>query len=141
MNKQATHSQQSMSSYQKKVLASSSAGLGLESMDIMFLTFALTSIIADLNVSGAAAGLISSITNVGMLLGGVTFGILADRFGRIKIFTYTILIFAFATGAMYFASNIYLVYLFRFLSGIGAGGEYGIGMAIVAEAFPKEKLG
>ena len=42
---------------------------------------------------------------------------------------------------MYFASNIYLVYLFRFLAGIGAGGEYGIGMAIVAETFPKEKLG
>ncbi|MGX7420360.1 MFS transporter [Carnobacterium gallinarum] len=141
MNKQTTHSSKSMTPYQKRVLASSAAGLGLESMDIMFLTFALTSIIADLHVNGAAAGLISSITNVGMLLGGVTFGILADRYGRIKIFTYTILIFALATGAMYFASNIYLVYLFRFLSGIGAGGEYGIGMAIVAEAFPKEKLG
>lgn len=130
-----------MSGYQKRVLASSAAGLGLESMDIMFLSFALTSIIADLNVNGAAAGLISSITNVGMLLGGVIFGVLADKYGRIKIFTYTILIFALATGAMYFASNIYLVYLFRFLAGIGAGGEYGIGMAIVAEAFPKEKLG
>lgn len=130
-----------MSGYQKRVLASSAAGLGLESMDIMFLSFALTSIIADLNDNGAAAGLISSITNVGMLLGGVIFGVLADKYGRIKIFTYTILIFALATGAMYFASNIYLVYLFRFLAGIGAGGEYGIGMAIVAEAFPKEKLG
>lgn len=63
-----------MSGYQKRVLASSAAGLGLESMDIMFLSFALTSIIADLNVNGAAAGLISSITNVGMLLGGVIFG-------------------------------------------------------------------
>ena len=51
-------------------------------MDIMFLSFALILIIADLNIKGAAAGSISSLTNeVGKLLGGVIFGVLADKYG------------------------------------------------------------
>jgi MFS family permease len=110
-------------------------------MDIMFLSFALSSIIAELHISGTQAGLISTITNIGMLLGGIFFGILADRIGRIKTFTYTIFIFAIATGAMYFANDLTSIYICRFLAGIGGGGEYGIGMTVLAESFSKNKLG
>lgn len=126
-------------SYKRRVLGSSMLGLGLEGMDIMFLSFALSSIIAEFGISSAAGGSISSITNIGMLLGGVIFGIMADKHGRIKIFSYTIFIFAFATAALAFAQDITTVYILRFIAGIGAGGEYGIGMALIAEAFPKEK--
>ncbi|MFD1470837.1 MFS transporter [Companilactobacillus mishanensis] len=136
-NTQSNH----LDSYQTKVVASTTAGFGLENMDVMFLSFALSSIIAELNLSGAQAGLISTITNVGMLLGGIFFGILADRIGRIKSFTYTIFIFAIATSAMFFAHNLTTIYICRFLAGIGAGGEYGIGMTVLAESFPKNKLG
>lgn len=126
-------------SYKRRVLGSSMLGLGLEGMDIMFLSFALSSIIAEFGISSAAGGSISSITNIGMLLGGVIFGIMADKHGRIKVFSYTIFIFAFATAALAFAQDITTVYILRFIAGIGAGGEYGIGMALIAEAFPKEK--
>lgn len=129
------------STYRKKVLVSSMLGLGLEGMDIMFLSFVLSTIIAEFGISSAAAGSISSITNIGMLIGGVVFGVLADKYGRVRVFTYTIFIFAIATFLMAFASNIYFIYLLRFIAGIGAGGEFGIGMALVAEAFPKEKRG
>lgn len=132
------HSQHRLTSYQSKVVASTTAGFGLENMDVMFLSFALSSIIAELHLSGTQAGLIATITNIGMLLGGVFFGVLADRVGRIKTFTYTIFIFAFATAAMYFANSLTLIYLCRFLAGIGAGGEYGIGMTVLAESFPKK---
>ena len=98
------HSQHRLTSYQSKVVASTTAGFGLENMDVMFLSFALSSIIAELHLSGTQAGLIATITNIGMLLGGVFFGVLADRVGRIKTFTYTIFIVAFATAAMYFAN-------------------------------------
>ena len=128
------------SGYQKKVIASTAAGFGLENMDVMFLSFTLSSMIVDLNISGAAAGLISSITNLGMLIGGLFFGILADKYGRVKVFTYTIWIFAIATALMFFAKNVYWVYALRFLAGIGAGGEYGSGMAIIAESFPKRAI-
>jgi len=123
------------------VVASTASGFGLENMDVMFLSFALSSIIAELHLSGTQAGLISTITNIGMLLGGIFFGILADKIGRIKTFSHTIFIFAFATAAMFFAHSLTAIYICRFIAGIGAGGEYGIGMTVLAESFSKEKLG
>lgn len=126
---------------QKWTLASTSAGFALEHMDVMFLSFALASIIATLHITGAQAGLISSISNLGTLVGGLGFGLIADHYGRIKVFTYTIFIFAFATAAMAIANNLALLYLFRFLAGVGSGGEYGVGITLIAENFPAHQLG
>lgn len=127
--------------YRKKTVVASVAGLTLEGMDIMFISFAMTMIIAEFNIDLATGGLISSITNVGMLLGGIVFGVLADKYGRVKVFTYTVILFAIGTALTGLATSIEQVYLFRFIAGIGAGGEYGIGMALVAEAWPKNKQG
>lgn len=127
--------------YRKKTVVASVAGLTLEGMDIMFISFAMSMIIAEFHIDMTAGGLISSITNLGMLAGGVIFGVLADKFGRVKVFTYTILLFAIGTALTGLAQNIEQVYLFRFIAGLGAGGEYGIGMALVAEAWPKKKQG
>jgi MFS family permease len=127
--------------YRKKTVVASVAGLTLEGMDIMFISFAMSMIIAEFHIDMVAGGLISSITNLGMLAGGVIFGILADKFGRVKVFTYTILLFAIGTALTGLAGNIEQVYIFRFIAGLGAGGEYGIGMALVAEAWPKNKQG
>jgi MFS family permease len=127
--------------YQKKTVVASVAGLTLEGMDIMFISFAMSMIIAHFHIDLATGGLISSLTNIGMLAGGVVFGILADKFGRVRIFTYSILLFAVGTALTGFATSIEQVYVFRFIAGLGAGGEYGIGMALVAEAWPKDKQG
>ncbi len=127
--------------YQKKTVVASVAGLTLEGMDIMFISFAMTMIIADFGIDFATGGLISSVTNIGMLIGGVVFGILADKFGRVKVFTYSILLFALGTALTGLATNVEQIYLYRFIAGLGAGGEYGIGMALVAEAWPKHKQG
>ena len=126
---------------QRKVLISAAAGIGLENMDIMFLSFSMAPIIATFDVTGTQAGWIGTITNFGMLFGGIIFGMLADKIGRVKVFSYTVIIFSVASALMFFASNIYLVYLFRFIAGIGAGGEYGACMSLVSESTPKEKLG
>ncbi|MBM7652273.1 MFS transporter [Neobacillus cucumis] len=127
--------------YRKKTVVASVAGLTLEGMDIMFISFAMSMIIAQFHISMVSGGLISSITNIGMLVGGTIFGILADRYGRVIIFTYSILLFAIGTALTGLATNMEQVYLFRFIAGLGAGGEYGIGMALVAEAWPKDKQG
>ncbi|GIN74709.1 MFS transporter [Bacillus sp. J14TS2] len=127
--------------YQRKTVVASMAGLTLEGMDIMFISFAMSMIVAEFHIDLATGGFISSITNIGMLIGGVIFGILADKFGRVRIFTYTVFLFAIGTALTGFATNIEQIYLFRFIAGIGAGGEYGIGMALVAEAWPKHKQG
>ncbi|WP_233879225.1 MFS transporter [Virgibacillus halodenitrificans] len=127
--------------YRNKAVVASTAGLTLEGMDIMFISFAMSMIITNFNIDMATGGLISSITNIGMLAGGAIFGILADKYGRVRVFTYTIILFAIGTFLTGLATSIEQIYVFRFIAGLGAGGEYGIGMALVAEAWPKNKQG
>ena len=130
-----------MSTNQKWVLASMSSGFLLENMDVMFLSFSLSEIIAQMHISSAAGGWIGTFTNLGMFFGGALFGLLGDRIGRVKTFSYTIFLFAIATGLTYFAHNIIALYALRFLAGIGAGGEYGVGIALIAENFPANQIG
>lgn len=131
----------SMSTNQKWVLASMSSGFLLENMDVMFLSFSLSEIIAQMHISSAAGGWIGTFTNLGMFFGGALFGLLGDRIGRVKTFSYTIFLFAIATGLTYFAHNITALYALRFLAGIGAGGEYGVGIALIAENFQANQIG
>ena len=79
----------SLSKDQKRVIASTATGFSFENMDFNFMSFALTSVIASLGITTTQAGMINTITNLGMLLGGLIFGILSDKYGRVKIFSYT----------------------------------------------------
>lgn len=108
--------------YRKKTVVASVAGLTLEGMDIMFISFAMTMIISEFNIDFATGGLISSVTNIGMLLGGIIFGVLADKYGRVKVFTYTVLLFAIGTALTGLATTIEQIYMYRFIAGLGAGG-------------------
>ena len=76
-----------------------------------------------------------------MLLGGLVFGVLADRYNKFKVFKWTIVIFAVATGLIYFTTSLPYLYIMRFIAGIGVGGEYGVAIAIMASIVPKEKMG
>lgn len=125
----------------KRALVTAILGSGLDDMNVMFLAFSLSSIIADLNLSGAEAGWIGTITNLGMLLGGLLFGVLADRHNKFNVFKITVLIFSIATGLIYFTDSLYMLYLLRFISGIGVGGEYGVAISIMAGIVPMEKMG
>lgn len=124
-----------------KILFTAMSGLGLQSMSTMLLSFVLATMIADFGISGTAGGFISTITNIGMLVGGIIFGTLADNKGRVKVFVMTVALFSIATGAMAFASNIWMVYILRFLVGVGGGGEYGVVMSMIADNFSSEKRG
>ncbi|GAO99378.1 MFS transporter [Fructobacillus ficulneus] len=126
---------------QKLTLWSTTAGFGLENMDVMFISFALSSIIASLHISNFAGGLLATVFSLGSLAGGLSFGLLADRFGRAHIFTWTLVIVAFATAGMYFAHNIWTLYALRFIVGAGTGAEYSAGVTMVAEAFEGKKIG
>lgn len=125
----------------KNALAISIIASGLDDTNVMFLAFSLSSIIADLSLTGSQAGWIGTITNLGMLLGGLAFGVLADRHNKFNILKFTIFIYSLATGLIYFVNNIYLLYLLRFIAGIGVGGEYGVAISVMAGIVPREKLG
>ncbi|MGX7426027.1 MFS transporter [Aerococcus sanguinicola] len=114
---------------------------GTDDLNVMFLAFSMSAIIAQLGINGAQAGLIATITNLGMLVGGLVFGVLADRYNRFKVFKWTILLFSLATGLIFFTPNLGYLYLMRFLAGMGVGGEYGVAIAIMASIVPAQKMG
>lgn len=116
-------------------------GSGTDDLTNMFLSLSLSSIIIDLGISNTQAGSISTITNFGMLLGGLIFGYLADRYGTLKLFKITLLLFSLATASMFFATNMTTIYVLRFLAGIGTGGEYGIAISLLAKVTPISKMG
>lgn len=88
---------------------------------------------------GWHGGIIFSVFLIGWSIGGITFGVLADRFGRTKILIITILMYTIFTGAAALAQNWWHLALYRFLTALGIGGEWAAGAAIVAETWPEAK--
>lgn len=77
----------------KRALWAAIAASGTDDLNVMFLAFSMSSIISDLGVTGTQGGWIATITNLGMLFGGLLFGLLADKYHKFKVFKWTILIF------------------------------------------------
>lgn len=132
---------ENMNKSQKNALIAAIVASGTDDLNVMFLAFSMSTIIAQLGISGTQAGWIATITNFGMLFGGLIFGVLADRYSKFKVFKWTILVFSIATGLIFFTENIYYLYLMRFIAGIGVGGEYGVAISIMAGLVPQEKMG
>lgn len=124
-----------------KALITAIIGSGLDDLNVMFLAFSMSSIVTDLSISSTQGGWIATFTNFGMLVGGVSFGVLADRYQKYRVFKWTIMIFSIATALIFFAPNVYYLYLMRFIAGIGVGGEYGIAIAIMAGIVPSRRMG
>lgn len=83
------------------------------------------------------AGYILAIGLCGWSVGGIIFGVLGDKIGRTKTMVLTILVYSIFTGLAYFAQNVHQLALFRFLTGLGVGGEWAAGAALLAEVFPQ----
>ncbi|MGY3742635.1 MFS transporter [Leuconostoc inhae] len=130
-----------MTSEQKVVLGSTTLGFTLDHMDATFLSFALAPMIAELHITGAQGGIIAAMSNWGALLGSVLFGILADRIGRVRVLSYTVMLVTFATVILAFLDNAHTIYASRFLLGMVTGGEYGVSMALIAESFRANRVG
>jgi MFS family permease len=99
----------------------------------------VTAISADLALTSTQAGSLVTFTLIGAVAGGLIFGPMSDHLGRIRVLTWTILIFALFTGLCAFARGYRDLLAYRALAGMGLGGEYGIGMALAAEAWPASK--
>lgn len=122
-----------------KMMYASIAGYAMDGLDMLILSFVMTAIIKEFGLSFAEAGLIATYTLIGAVLGGYIFGIMADYVGRVKVFSLTIILFSIFTGLCAFASSLTELNIYRFLSGLGLGGEFGIGMTLVAETWPAAK--
>lgn len=130
-----------LSKNDRRALIGAIVASGMDDLNVMFLAFSMSTIISDLNLTGAQGGWIGTITNFGMLFGGLIFGVLADRYNKFKVFKWTVIIFSIATGLIFFTESIGYLYLMRFIAGIGVGGEYGVAISIMARIVPVEKMG
>lgn len=124
------------SGYAGRALIASVLGYAMDGFDLLILGFMLPVIAADLHLSSAQAGSLVTWTLIGAVAGGLIFGVLSDYFGRVRMLTWTILIFAVFTGLCALAQGYTDLLAYRTIAGIGLGGEFGIGMTLVAEAWP-----
>jgi len=122
-----------------RALWGSAIGYGMDGFDLLILGFALSVITADLHLTTAQGASLATATLIGAVFGGFGFGMLSDRLGRVRVLTWTIVLFAVFTGLCALAQGYWDLLVYRTIAGVGLGGEFGIGMALVAEAWPASK--
>ena len=119
------------------------AGLGwtLDAFDVMLYALVLAALMSDLGMAKPTAGLLGSLTLLASAAGGVIFGFVADRFGRTRALMGSILIYSVFTGACGLAQTVAQLAVFRVLLGLGMGGEWASGAALVSETWPARHRG
>jgi MFS family permease len=123
----------------RKALLGSALGYAMDGFDLLILGFMLRVISADLGFGPAQGASLVTATLIGAVTGGIVFGMLSDRIGRVRVLTWTIVLFAVFTGMCALAQGYWDLLIYRTIAGIGLGGEFGIGMALVAEVWPASK--
>jgi MFS family permease len=136
--------------YQWLVLLVAWLGWVFDSMDATIYALVLHPALHDLLQSTSPApvssemighygGIIFSVFLIGWAIGGVVFGVLADRFGRTRVLMATILIYAVFTGLAALSNTWWQLAAYRFLTALGIGGEWAAGASLVAEVWPETK--
>lgn len=134
-----THSVQPVSREQYKALFAAQLGWMLDAMDFLLFTFALRSIQAEFGLASSTMGLLTSVALVAGAAGGIAFGRLADRAGRVRAMTWSMLLYSGATAGLATSSAVWHLFAWRALVGIGMGGEWSCGSVLVAETWPAER--
>ena len=118
-------------------------GLGwmFDAMDTGLISFILAKMAEDWSMTPAEKGMVVSIGFVGMAIGAVFSGGLADKIGRKTVFATTLVIYSLATAACAFAPNLTWLLVFRFIVGLGLGGQLPVAVTLVSEYIPAHVRG
>jgi MFS family permease len=116
-------------------------GWALDAFDFLLYNFTIVTLIKEWGLTTAETGLVASFTVVASSLGGMFFGWIADRVGRLKALTITVLLYSVATGFCGLAQNIWQLMACRLIVGLGMGGEWTAGAALISETWPREHRG
>jgi len=126
---------------ERRSLVAGGLGWMLDAMDVMLYSMVLAHMMRDLGMSKPTAGLLNSLTLLASAIGGLLFGFLADRVGRTRSLMLSILVYSAASGACGLSSTVFQLASFRFILGLGMGGEWTSGAALIAETWPAEHRG
>ena len=121
-----------------RALFAAQLGWMLDAMDFLLFTVALVAVKADLGLTNKQASLPIVIALIASAIGGIVFGRLADRIGRVRAMTISILLYSLATAGMATAQNLWQLVAWRVLVGLGMGGEWSCGSVLVAETWPPQ---
>jgi MFS transporter, putative metabolite:H+ symporter len=126
---------------QRKLLGIAGLGWLFDAMDVGMLSFLMAALQKDWNLNAGQVGWIGSINSIGMAVGALLFGLLADRIGRKNVFIITLLLFSVGSGLSALTTTLAAFLVLRFLIGMGLGGELPVASTLVSEAVPAADRG
>ena len=121
---------------QRRTLIAAGLGWMLDAFDVMLYSIVLATLMREFGMSKSTAGLLNSLTLIASALGSLVFGLMADRYGRRRMLSLSVLTYSVFTFACGFSTSIAVLAFFRFLLGLGMGGEWNTGATLVAETWP-----
>src|SRR5438270_13543906 len=123
---------------QRRTLVAAALGWMFDAFDVMLFALVISAIVADFGISKATAGKLATLTLLASGVGGLFFGWVADRIGRTRALMLSILTYSICSFASGLSTSIAMLAVFRFLLGLGMGGEWNTGATLVAETWPTE---
>jgi MFS family permease len=121
---------------QRRTLIAAALGWMLDSFDVMLYAIVLANVMRDLHMTKGQAGMLNTLTLLASGIGGVLFGFVADRVGRTRALMLSILTYSLCSFASGLSTTILMLAVFRFVLGLGMGGEWNTGATLVAETWP-----
>ncbi|QPK84376.1 MFS transporter [Corynebacterium qintianiae] len=125
----------------RRLLIGSGVGWALDAMDIGLVSFIIAALAVHWDLDKSTTSWIASVGFIGMAIGASLGGLLADKLGRRQVFAATLLIYGIATGASALATSVGALMVFRFIVGLGLGGELPVASTLVSEFSPRRVRG
>ncbi|MDA8521485.1 MFS transporter [Acidovorax sp. NCPPB 4044] len=126
---------------ERRTLAATFAGYGVDGFDYMIYTFLIPTLLLAWNMTKAEAGYIATGALLTSAVGGWAAGVLADRYGRVRVLQWTVLWFTFFTFLSGFTESFGQLFFTRAMQGFGFGGEWAVGSVLIAETISARHRG
>jgi len=127
-----------ITSAQRRTLIAAALGWMLDAFDTMLYALVLAHVMRELGMSKATSGLLQTLMLLASGIGGVLFGFLADRIGRKRALMLSILTYSLCSFGSGLSRSVLALACFRFILGLGMGGEWNTGATLVAETWPTD---
>ncbi|ART20377.1 MFS transporter [Corynebacterium striatum] len=125
----------------KRLLVGSGIGWALDAMDVGLISFIMAALAVHWGITPTQSSWLASIGFVGMALGAIFGGLLADKFGRRHVFALTLLVYGLATGASALSTGLAMLLVLRFIVGLGLGAELPVASTLISEFSPVKVRG